>query len=224
MCCHAEEYLEYCALFEKAGVDSIHFDVMDGHYVRNIVLGVSNFQDCRRLTKLPIDLHLMAEGPEDFVDYFPLAAGDRACFHPEATRQPYRLLQYIRSKGCLAGLVLNPGTPLSFLEENLDQVDYATLMTVNPGFAGQKMVPNALQKIGRIFDLLSQAGREIDLFVDGNTTFRNAPLMCEAGANGFVVGTSSLLESPAAFAENYRSYVSLLAGRRADGGKTEAVK
>ncbi len=215
MCCHGEDYPAYCSLFEKAGVDSIHFDVMDGHYVNNIMLGVSNFQDCCRLSRLPIDIHLMVERPENFVDYFPVRQGDKISFHPEVTHQPYRLLQYIRGKGCLAGLVLNPGTPVSFLEENLDQLDYVTLMTVNPGFAGQTMAPNALDKLPRVRGLLERSGREIDLFVDGNTTFKNASRMSRAGANGFVVGTSSLLKSPQEFNEKYSAYCSLLADQQA---------
>lgn len=206
MCCKVEEMKPYLSLFQEVGIEWLHFDVMDGHYVKNIVLGTTLYNDVKRLSSIPVDLHLMTYHPEEFISYFKVRKCERISFHPETTEQPYKLLQTIRSMGCEAGLVLNPGTPLTFLEECLDQVDYVTLMTVNPGFAGQTMVPSALKKIERIYKILKTSSREIDLQVDGNTTLDNALKMTEAGANQVVVGTSSLLKDMERFKKNYIDY------------------
>lgn len=207
MCCKTEEFKPYIEKFEKVHLDSIHFDVMDGHFVRNIMLGVTSYQDLKRLTKLPVDLHLMCTDPERFIDIFKVQAGDRVSFHPETTWQPYRLLQQIHELGCKAGLVINPGTSLDCVSECADQLDYVTIMTVNPGFAGQKMVPNALEKIHKVHSLLNEAGREdVDIVVDGNTTYENSRKMRDAGANAFVAGTSSILNDLSGFEHNYQAY------------------
>lgn len=205
MCCKVEEYKPYIELFEKVKLDSIHFDIMDGHYVKNVMLGTTAYKDIKRLSNLPVDLHFMAYNPEEYIEYYNVKSGDRISFHPETTAQPYRLLQSIKEKGCLAGLVINPGTPISFIEESIDLIDYVTLMTVNPGFSGQKMVPNAPEKIRRIVELVNV--RNIDVFVDGNTTFENSVIMRKAGANGFVVGTSSIIKSLDTFEANYHKYI-----------------
>ena len=154
MCCKVEEYKPYLELFEKVQLDSVHFDIMDGAYVKNVMLGTPIYKDIKRLSKLPVDVHIMSYRPEEYMEYYDIQPGDRISFHPETTAQPYKLLQTIRDKGCKAGLVLNPGTPVSYLEECMDLLDYVTLMTVNPGFAGQKMVPDAPQKIRRVWQLL----------------------------------------------------------------------
>lgn len=206
MCCRVEEFKPYIRLFEKVKLDSIHFDVMDGHYVKNVMLGTTDYQDIKRLTDLPVDLHFMSYRPEEFIEYYQVQKGDRVCFHPETTAQPYRLLQSVKDRGCSAGLVLNPGTPVSYIEECVELLDYIMVMTVNPGFAGQKMVPTAPDKITRIVNLLRQHGKQIDVFVDGNTTPENSIKMRDAGANGFVVGTSSILKSLDTFEEDYSRY------------------
>ena len=210
MCCKVEEYKPYMELFEKVGLDSIHFDIMDGNYVKNVMLGTTMYQDVKRLSKLPVDVHIMSYRPEEYLEYYHIQPGDRVSFHPETTAQPYKLLQTIRDKGCKAGLVLNPGTPIAYLEECIDLVDYVTLMTVNPGFAGQKMVPDAPKKIQRVRELLNHYGKEIDLVVDGNTTIKNSSLMRAAGANVFVVGTSSIIKGLDCFEAMYHEYVDTL--------------
>lgn len=207
MCCKVEEFKPYIDKFEEVNLANIHFDVMDGHYVKNAMLGTTDYRDVKRLSHLPVDVHLMCFGPEEFIEMYDIQAGDWISFHPETTDQPYRLLQSIRERGCKAGLVLNPGTPLTYLEECIDLVDYVTLMTVNPGFAGQKMVPTALNKISRTRKLLDEYNKQdVDLVVDGNTVLENAKKMAQAGANVFVVGTSSLLSDLANFSENYYKY------------------
>lgn len=210
MCCRVEEYKPYVELFEEVGLDSIHFDIMDGTYVKNVMLGTNIYKDLKRLSSLPIDLHIMSYRPEEFLEYYEVRPKDRVCFHPETTAQPYRLLQTIHDKGCKAGIVLNPGTPISYVEECIHQIDYVTIMTVNPGFAGQKMVPDALTKIQRVRELIACYGQNIDLVVDGNTTFENSLLMMDAGANVFVTGTSSILKGVDTFKELYTSYITTL--------------
>lgn len=214
MCCKVEEFKPFLEKFEQVGIDAIHFDVMDGHYVKNIMLGTPVYKDIKRLSHIPVDVHIMAIEPENFVEYYDIQPGDSISFHPETTNQPYKLLQTIKNKGCKAGLVLNPGTPLVWLDECIELLDFVTLMTVNPGFAGQKMTPNSLEKIKRIRSLLDKHGKDIDLIVDGNTTFENSLKMKKAGANAFVTGTSSMLASLDEFETQYEKYVENL--RKAD--------
>lgn len=213
MCCKVEEYKPYIELFEKVSLDSIHFDIMDGHYVKNVMLGTTVYKDIKRLTNIPVDLHFMTYNPEEFIEYYNVQKGDRICFHPETTAQPYQLLQSIKDKGCMAGLVINPGTSISYIEESIEFIDYVMVMTVNPGFAGQKMVPDAPNKIRRITKLLNENNKKIDIFVDGNTTFENSILMQNSGANGFVVGTAAnIMGSLDSFEENYYKYIENLKG------------
>ncbi len=207
MCCKIDEIKDYIQLFEKVKINSIHFDVMDGHYVPNMMLGTTDYKDIKRMTSLPVDIHLMCINPESFIEIYDVQPGDYVSFHPETAKHPYKLLQTIHGRGCKAGLVINPGTPLSFLEESIDIIDYVTLMTVNPGFSGQEMVPNAVSKIRRTRALLDSHGYEnISIVVDGNTVLDNAKKMKKAGADTFVVGTSSLLKELETFEDNYRIY------------------
>lgn len=205
------EYKDYVKHFENHDIPVIHFDVMDGHYVPNIMLGTSIFNDLKEITEIPIDIHLMVMEPEKYLSMFSVKAGDWVSFHPETTDQPYQLLQRIKSMNCRAGLVISLGTPISYLEESIDQLDYVTLMTVNPGFAGQTLVPNALNKIQRVRELLDSYNPEIDLLVDGNTTVENSKKMAERGANGFVVGSASkILKAPSTFEKYYGEFTSIL--------------
>ena len=210
MCCRIEEYKPYLKLFENVQLDSVHFDIMDGTYVKNVMLGTPVYKDIKRLCSLPVDVHIMSFRPEEYMEYYDIQPGDRISFHPETTAQPYKLLQTIREKGCKAGLGLNPGTPIAYLEECIDLIDYVTLMTVNPGFAGQKMVPDAPQKIHRVRKLLDAYGKDIDIVVDGNTTMENSKIMRDAGANAFVVGTSSIIRGLDTFEDMYKAYVQAL--------------
>lgn len=207
MCCKLWEVREFVRAFEEMGVDSIHFDVMDGHYVQNIMLGTSFYKDIKALTGIPVDIHLMCLEPERYLDYFSPAEGDGVSFHLEACNQPYKLLQRIRERGLKAGLAFNPGTPIEMLAEVRRVLDYVLVMAVNPGFGGQQMVPDHFDKLERVASLLNRCGMDIDVFVDGNTTMENATKMYAAGANGFIVGTSSLLKDPDYFREQYSAYI-----------------
>ncbi|MBY4797062.1 ribulose-phosphate 3-epimerase [Collinsella sp. AGMB00827] len=208
MCGKPWELKEYIQAFEEAGVSGIHFDVMDGHYVPNIMLGMDDYQAIRSLTSLPLDIHVMTTNPEGFFNYFlPLSKGDRFCFHPEVCKQPYRLLEKIRREGAKAGIVLSPGEPVSYVKECLGVLDFVLIMAVSPGFAGQTMVPDHLSKISRVHALVSDADHPIEIVIDGNTTVAHATKMVGAGATGLVIGTSSAMaEGPGAFVDLYHDY------------------
>ncbi len=210
MCSKLWEIEAHIRLFEEVGLDSIHFDVMDGHYVKNIMLGTNYYSGIKELTRLPVDLHLMCMEPERYIEYFKPQEGDRVCFHPETTHHPYRLLQELQGKGLKAGLVLNPGTPVELLREYKHVLDYVLVMTVNPGFAAQTLVPDGIEKISRVTELLQECGMDaVDVFIDGNTTYENAAKMVAAGANGLVAGTASLMKGLDGFKARYEEYLKI---------------
>lgn len=196
MCCQAATQMAYIKAFEEMGMSAIHFDVMDGHYVPNVMLGVRDYQEMKRQTSLPIDLHLMTDKPEEFLEIFQPQPGDWVSFHPETAANPYRLLQAIRDRGCRAGIALSPGVSVGYITELRSVIDFVLVMAVNPGFAGQKMVPDHLDKLQRIQQAVKACPNEVDIIVDGNTTLENSKKMLEGGATGIVVGTSSLLKYP----------------------------
>lgn len=211
MCAKPWELLPYIRAFEAAHVGAVHFDVMDGHYAPNIMLGVSEFDAIRSVTDLPLDVHLMCIEPEKFVAYFQLREGDRLSFHPEACRRPRQLLQDLRARGIRAGYALSPSAPVACAEEALDALDFVMAMAVNPGFAGQTMVSDHIEKLRRLRAVLDRADRRIELTVDGNTSIENAREMLRAGATGLVAGTASLMrEGPDSFVRLYRAYLEAL--------------
>lgn len=211
MCEKPWQMKDYVKAFEEAGVAGIHFDVMDGHYVPNIMLGSDDFDAIRSITDLPIDVHIMADQPDDFLAFFDVRAGDRCSFHPEVSAQPYRLLERIRSLGAASGLVLSPGVPIEYVRECLGVLDYVTIMAVSPGFAGQVMVVDHLDKLRRVREIVDTADHPIEIIVDGNTTLSNARKMLAAGATGLVVGTSSIMkDGPRGFVRLYDEYLSAL--------------
>ena len=208
MCSKAWYVKGFLEAFEKVGVASVHYDVMDGHYVPNIVLGTPTFNDIHEVSSLPIDVHLMCEEPEKFVDYFKFKEGDMCCFHPECCKQPYRLLQYIKSKNVKAGLAISPAVTLDYVKNCLPAIDYVMFMAINPGFAGQKMLPNAIDKLKELSELCKQADHKIEIIVDGNTIIENAKKMVAAGATGLVGGTTlKVHENPEAFEKGYYEYI-----------------
>jgi ribulose-phosphate 3-epimerase len=168
---------------ESAGVDWIHIDVMDGHFVPNITMGPVVVQACQRSTGLPLDVHLMIEEPIRFLPEFQRAGADSITVHAEACTHLHRTLQAIRDLGCSAGVALNPATPASIVAEVLDLVDLVLVMSVNPGFAGQTFLASSLTRIGQVRNLLDHAGSQAHLQVDGGLTAETAPGVIEAGAN-----------------------------------------
>jgi ribulose-phosphate 3-epimerase len=173
---------------EKGGADWIHVDVMDGHFVPNLTIGPLIVEAIRPLTRLPLDCHLMVSRPEDWVEAFCKAGANSITVHAEATVHLDRLLHHIRDLGCKAGVSINPGTPLSAIEEVLDLVDLVLLMSVNPGFGGQKFIESTLSKVER---LSKQRGdREFLIEIDGGIKSSNLAQCHKAGVDVFVAGSA----------------------------------
>ena len=187
----------------EAGADIIHFDVMDNHFVPNLTIGPLVCESLRAYgVNAPIDVHLMTEPVDSLIKDFANAGATYITFHPEASKHPHRSLALIKELGCQSGLVLSPGTPLSYLEHLIDELDMVLIMSVNPGFAGQKMVPSALKKIANCRNFLDQHGINIPIEVDGNVSFSNIPDMVAAGADILVAGTSSIFNKDDDYSEN----------------------
>ncbi len=212
-CCDPGKRVNYLRAFEQAHVEAIHFDVTDGHYSPTICLGVDDFKDVRRHTSLPIDLHLAVQNPEQCIDFFPLCQGDRCSFHPEVCNQPYQTLQRLAKRGVHAGLAISPGVPIDYLRECFGVLDFVLVMAVNPGFAGQKIVPNHFEKLARVVRLAWESELPMEVIVDGNTTAEHAARMVGIGASGLVVGSSSLIHgSPSRFLKKYPEYFARVSG------------
>ncbi len=175
---------------EEAGADWIHIDVMDGHFVPNLTIGPSVVASLRKVTKLPFDVHLMIERPENFLEVFAKAGADIITVHAEACVHLHRTLQIIKQLGKKAGVALNPATPLCFLEPILEDVDLILIMSVNPGFGGQKLIPSALDRIRQVRKWIEERGLTIDLEVDGGINADTIAKVAAAGANIFVAGSA----------------------------------
>ncbi|EXI78076.1 MAG: Ribulose-phosphate 3-epimerase [Candidatus Accumulibacter appositus] len=177
-----------------AGADWIHFDVMDNHYVPNLTIGPLVCAAIRPLTKAPIDVHLMVKPVDRIIPDFAKAGANIITFHPEASEHVDRSLALIRECGCQAGLVFNPATPLDFMEHVMDKLDIVLLMSVNPGFGGQKFIPSTLAKLraarARIEAHERESGRRIRLEVDGGVKVDNIAQIAAAGADAFVAGSA----------------------------------
>jgi len=189
------------AAIQAAGIDTIHIDVMDGTFVPNYCLNLDNMRAVRKVCDLPMDVHLMIERPERYVERFAEAGADAIVVHEEASPHLQRNLTQIRGLGVQAGVALNVHTPVRNLEYVLEDIDLLLIMTVNPGFAGQKLVPNTLRKIADARAMFDAAGLAVDIQVDGNVSLDNTPDMVRAGANWLVGGTSSIFRRDLTIAE-----------------------
>ncbi len=180
---------------EEGGAAVIHVDVMDGHFVPNISIGVPVVESLRKTTRLPLDVHLMIERPEEYIAAFARAGADRILIHQEATVHLDRALAAIREQGVEAGAAINPATPVAMLGEVLDRVDTVLLMSVNPGFGGQKFIPGSLGKIRELKELRSRYNHGFRIEVDGGVGPENVAELVAAGARTLVAGTS-IFHSP----------------------------
>jgi ribulose-phosphate 3-epimerase len=181
---------EELAACEAAGADWIHVDVMDGHFVPNITMGPFIVEACRRVTKLPLDVHLMIEKPERHLEAFARAGASHITVHVEACPHLHRTLQQIKSLGCKAGVALNPGTPAAALDAVVGEADLILVMSVNPGYSGQKFIPATVARVRAIRTQLNALKSSAWLEVDGGIDVDTLPKMKQAGATAFVAATA----------------------------------
>jgi len=192
-------------IFEANHIDYLHIDIMDGEFVPNYTLGTDYCKKLKEASHIPLDIHLMITEPERKLDWFGSVFGenDYISIHYESTVHAQRALKKIRSMGGKPMLALNPATPIVMIENVLDDIDAVLIMTVNPGYAGQSLIPATVNKIKRLREYLDISGYpQIEIEVDGNVNFENARLMSESGANIFVAGSSSIFKSGAGIEEN----------------------
>lgn len=190
---------------DEAGADYIHLDVMDGHFVPNITFGPVVVESLRKVTKKPFDVHLMISPVDEYVEGFAKAGADIITFHPEAGAHPHRTIQLIKSYGKKVGISLNPSTSTSVLDYMIDDLDLILVMTVNPGFGGQKFIP-LLDKIADVRARIAATGRQIDLQVDGGVNAETAKQVIAAGADVLVAGTAVFKE------KDYKEAIARLRG------------
>lgn len=195
MCVNISKINETVAVFESNGIAGLHIDVMDGCFVPNIQLGTDYCRQLRRISSLPMDYHLMIDAPERKLDWFPIRAGDWVSVHVESTAHLQSALDKITALGAMPIAALNPATPICALEEVLPCLGGVLVMTVNPGHAGQRLIPSTIDKICRLRRYLDDKGYEgMHIEADGNVSLENYKRMAEAGADMFVIGSSGFLK------------------------------
>ncbi len=196
MCVDFMNIKETLKAFEDSKIDYIHVDIMDGDFVPNFTLGTNFCSQLKKVTDIPLDIHMMVNRPDEKLEWFGVGENDYVSVHYESTPHIHRALQKIRSLGAKPMIAINPGTPICVIENVLELIDGVLVMTVNPGFAGQPLIPKAFEKIRAVREFLDNAGyKDIEIEVDGNVSFEFARKMSDAGANIFVAGTSSIFKS-----------------------------
>jgi ribulose-phosphate 3-epimerase len=198
---------------KAGGADYLHIDIMDGHYVPNYTLGPDYCRALAAYSPLPLDIHLMIENLDEHAQLFAKIPNAVVSIHPEAAWHPLRTLEMIRSCGARAGIALDPAMPLAAVEEMLPHVSLVCIMTVNPGYAGQKLVPTTLAKVRALRDLVAARALDIEIEVDGNVSWENIPKMIDAGAQVLVAGSSSLFDGKADLAANLRRMRTMIGGK-----------
>jgi ribulose-phosphate 3-epimerase len=212
MCISSLELKEQITSLNKANVDMYHIDVMDGSFVPNFALNKDLVKDLRQITSSTLDVHIMAYDPERYVEDFVQAGADIFSVHVEAVKHPIRVLKQIRQLGCKAGIAIDPATDIDGLEFMLDYLDMVVMMTVDPGFAGQQIIPAVYDKIKKVRSMIQERGLDIDIQVDGQVKETTAPKLVECGANVLVLGSSGLFKyKPEEYPEVIANYKSLKA-------------
>jgi len=195
---------------DEAGAQYVHIDVMDGLFVPQISIGLPVLKSVRLVTEKVLDVHLMIEDPDRYIEDFVKAGADILTVHAEATRHLDRTLSKIREAGAMAGVALNPATPLSVLDYVLPQCDMVLIMSVNPGFGGQKFIPYTLEKLSDLKKMLKARSLSIDVEVDGGVNLENASLILDAGANILVAGSAVFSNETGSVTDNVKAFLKLL--------------
>ena len=211
MCADFFKLDECIKIFENSDIDMIHIDIMDGSFAPNYTLGTDIIKALKVKTKIPLDIHLMIDNPESKLNWFAFDKNDYVSIHYESTRHLNKAVTLIKERNAKAIVAINPATSISVLENVLDDIDGILIMTVNPGFAGQKLIKSTLKKIKNLREYLDKSGyTHIEIEVDGNVSFENARLMNEAGANIFVAGSSSVFARNSTVNENINKLKKIL--------------
>jgi ribulose-phosphate 3-epimerase len=210
MCTSFLNLREELDLFIKHRIDYLHIDIMDGHYVANFSLGADFCKAVAAYSSIPLDIHLMIEDPDRYVDSFSRFEGAVVSFHPETSCQPLRTIGEIKRRGRRAGISLSPSVSLGSVEKLLPWVDLVCVMTVHPGYAGQRLVHGAIEKLAEVADLIKAKGYNVEVEVDGNVSWDNLPKMISAGAGVFVAGTSSIFQPGTDMQRNIERFRSII--------------
>lgn len=207
MCCDLLNVKDQINMFEQQEIDILHIDIMDGSFVPNIALGACFVEQLKKETRLPLDLHFMIDSPERYINTYPISEGDYVSIHFESTNHVQRALQAAKDKGARTLLAINPATPIYAVSEVLDDIDGVLIMSVNPGYAGQKMIPRSIEKIKEMRKFLDENGRpDAEIEVDGNVSIENAIKMRAAGANILVLGTAMQSKKEVFSAEDIKRF------------------
>ncbi len=210
MCADLLDLKKDLGIFEKNDIDLFHIDIMDGHYVPNFTLGIDFCKAVSSYSSIPLDIHLMIEEVDRHIPVFSALKNSIITIHPEVSYHPQKSIQLIKESGAKAGIAVDPSMSLEQVKYLIDDIDMVCIMTVNPGYAGQKIIPGCINKIREFKDYLDLKGTDIDIEVDGNVSWENIPDMIHAGANVLVAGTSSVFSKDGNLDENIKKFKSLI--------------